>query len=129
MHNKYNPHFKSTYADLVAIREAVVPVFARHGLAIMQGTNIDRDLGFHLETRVLHVSGQSIVFRFPLPPDPSQVQKIGSVITYARRYSYAAIAAIVAEDDLDGNETLPATNGGGAVKGSASPADKGGHFL
>lgn len=137
IHNKHNSHFKSTYADLAAVRESVVPVFNKHGFAIIQGTNIDEFMGFHLETRVIHESGEQMVFRFPLPPDVSRVQQVGSVITYARRYSYAAIAGIVAEEDLDGNETLQAANGGGRSPGAksaggrphAGASEDGGTFL
>lgn len=128
VHNKHNSHFKSTYADLAAVRECVVPVFNRHGFAIIQGTNCDAVAGFHLETKILHESGGQMIFRFPLPPDVGRVQQVGSVITYARRYSYAAIAGIVAEEDLDGNETLSSPNGGGrsAASGPASGPNPGG---
>lgn len=137
IHNKHNSHFKSTYADLAAVREAVVPVFNKHGFAIVQGTNVDLSAGFHLETKVIHESGGQMVFRFPLPPDVGRVQQVGSVITYARRYSYAAIAGIVAEEDLDGNETLQNTNGGGrataanttAANATAANRSGGGTFL
>ena len=126
-HNRFNSHFKSSYADLAAVKECVVPIFLRHGLSILQGTNVTAELGFHLETRIRHTSGQEVIFRFPLPPDTMQIQKVGSVITYARRYTYAMIGAIVAEDDLDGNETI-------ATKSAGRPADDGkgdggGHFL
>lgn len=133
VHNRFNSHFKSSYADLAAVRECVVPVFNKHGFAVVQGTNVDAHAGFHLETRILHESGGQIVFRFPLPPDVGRVQQVGSVMTYARRYSYAAIAGIVAEDDLDGNETLSNTHGGGrsAAAGTAAAANTGagGTFL
>lgn len=133
VHNRFNSHFKSSYADLAAVRECVVPVFNRHGFAVIQGTNVDAVSGFHLETKILHESGGQLTFRFPLPGDVGKVQQVGSVITYARRYSYAAIAGIVAEDDLDGNETIQNSNGGGrtATQGATTGANTGagGTFL
>ena len=30
--NAKNPHFKSTYADLASMRDAVIPVLSAHGL-------------------------------------------------------------------------------------------------
>ena len=124
-HNRFNSHFKSSYADLAAVKAEVVPIFLKHGLSIIQGTNVDGERGFHLETRVRHISGQEIIFRFPLPPDTMQIQKVGSVITYARRYTYAMVGGIVAEDDLDGNETIPNK----PAAATAEKSDDGGHFL
>ena len=34
--NSANPHFRSKYADLAEIINTVRPVFAKHGLAIVQ---------------------------------------------------------------------------------------------
>ena len=34
--NKVNPHFKSKYADLAAIRDAVVPALSKNGVAVVQ---------------------------------------------------------------------------------------------
>jgi len=34
--DKVNPHFKSKFASLAAVRDAVVPVLARHGIAMTQ---------------------------------------------------------------------------------------------
>ncbi len=31
-----NPHFGSKYASLVAVREAVIPILNKHGLALTQ---------------------------------------------------------------------------------------------
>ena len=100
--NKTNPHFKSKYADLSGIREALLPVFAKHGLTVAQLTDI-RDGQLVLVTRLIHKSGESMDSVFPLVPERQTPQSMGSAITYARRYCLAAIGCISADEDDDGN--------------------------
>ena len=58
-----NPHFKSRYADLAAVRDAVVPVLAKHGLAVLQmPTDVPGPDGTYLPaltTLLTHTSGES----------------------------------------------------------------------
>jgi uncharacterized membrane protein YgcG len=114
--NKTNPHFRSRYADLAAVRDAIIPVFAKHGLSIVQCPSVEDFSGFHLETRLIHSSGEEIVWRFPLPGDVTKMQAIGSAISYARRYTLSAIAGVASEEDDDGNAATN-TNGGGQSGG------------
>lgn len=99
--NKVNPHFKNKYADLAAIRDAVMPALNKHGLALVQMTAI-HDGAMTLVTRILHESGEIIESQYPLPM-AARPQELGSALTYARRYSMAAICGIAAEEDDDGN--------------------------
>lgn len=117
--NKSNPHFRSRYADLSAVRDAIVPVFAKHGLSILQAPHMDNFEGFALETRLMHESGAEIVWKFPLPHDINKMQQVGSAITYARRYTLSAIAGIASEEDDDGN-AAQVTNGRGSAGGNAA---------
>jgi hypothetical protein len=98
--NKVNPHFKSKYADLAGIRDTVIPALAKHGLAVMQGTDTT-DTGLVVVTRLSHISGQWIESRFPIAFDKPQA--MGSAYTYARRYSLSAMCCISAEEDDDAN--------------------------
>ena len=98
--NKVNPHFKSKYADLAGIRDTVVPILAKHGLAVMQGTDTT-ETGLVVVTRLSHNSGQWIESRFPIAFDKPQA--MGSAYTYARRYSLSAMCCISAEEDDDAN--------------------------
>lgn len=126
--NKTNPHFRSRYADLAAVRDAIIPVFSKYGLSIVQSPTADDGIGFYLETRLIHASGEEIVWRFPLPSDVSKMQSVGSAISYARRYTLSAIAAVASEEDDDGNAAQN-TNGGGQAGGRAAAggAQAGGH--
>ena len=99
--NKTNPHFKSKYADMTAVLEAVRRPLAEHGLAVTQTTEV-RDGALVLVTRMGHSSGQWIAGEYPLP-NTGRPHEIGSAMTYAKRYSLSAIVGISADDDDDGN--------------------------
>lgn len=98
---RVNPHFKSHYADLAAIRDAVVPALAKQGIALTQTMDFLPDNSFVLVTTLTHSTGQFIDSYYPLPNDPSKPQIMGAALTYARRYSLASICGIAAEDDDD----------------------------
>lgn len=98
--NSVNPHFKSRYADLAAIRDTVMPVLTKHGLALTQTTQY-QDGVLVLHTTLWGPDGAKIESTYPLPIDKPQV--MGSGMTYARRYTLAAIAGISAEEDDDAN--------------------------
>lgn len=115
--NSTNPHFKNNYADLESVLATVRPVFARHGLAVMQAPGkLVRDgdsLHMSLTSVLVHQSGQHLAFETQLPVGKDvTAQKAGSAITYARRYALAAIAGITQTDD-DANA---ASDGPGAVE-------------
>jgi hypothetical protein len=96
-----NPHFNSRYATLAAIRDATIPHLAKHGLSIHQITKMNGN-GMLLATRLGHSSGQMIESVYPIPVS-DKPHIMGSAITYARRYSWAAITGIAAEEDDDAN--------------------------
>jgi hypothetical protein len=96
-----NPHFKSRYATLAAVRQAVRKPFSENGLAVTQFPRTGE--GFiEVETFLAHgESGQYIsdILRMPVPQFTPQ--GIGAVITYAKRYALMAIAAVASSDDDD----------------------------
>jgi len=96
-----NPHFKSNYADLTSIWEACREALSKNGLSVVQIPGFDAN-DVWLETMILHSSGESISGRYPLRPQQNTPQAYGSALTYARRYSLAAMVGVVADDD-DGN--------------------------
>jgi hypothetical protein len=99
--NKKNPHFKSSYADMNAVLDAVRKPLLDNGLAVTQTTEM-RNGVFCLITRLAHQSGEWIAGEYPLPAT-GRPHEIGSAITYAKRYSLSAIAGISADEDDDGN--------------------------
>lgn len=96
-----NPFFKSKYADLNSVVDAVRIPFAENGLSYSQFP-IFEDGKVGVETILMHSSGEWISSKLLLPMVKQDPQAAGSAITYARRYALQAIAGIPAEDD-DGN--------------------------
>lgn len=99
--NAANPHFRSKYADLAEVLNTVRPVFAKHGLSIVQSTGFDGSL-VSVTTLVGHAEGGFITSTASCVPAKTDAQGVGSATTYLRRYSLAAMAGIAQEDD-DGN--------------------------
>ena len=96
--NADNPFFKSNYTDLAAMAESLYPLLSAEGLAVVQG-----GFGDALSTILVHTSGEWIESSLPMPNEPNP-QKLGSVITYFRRYALAAIVGAASEgEDDDGN--------------------------
>jgi hypothetical protein len=90
-----NPFFKSRYADLASVIEAAREPLAKNGLAVIQLIN---ETG-GVETVLTHSSGEWISSTIQLTPKTNSPQDAGSSITYARRYSYAAIVGLAQVDD------------------------------
>lgn len=101
--DKRNPHFKSTYATLESVIDAVSDSLHKHGLVLIQSPDCGPD-GVVLVTQLVEVtSGTSIACRYPLTPvKPNDPQALASALTYARRYSALSLLGIAPEDD-DGN--------------------------
>lgn len=112
-----NPFFKSKYADLSAVVEAIKKPLADNGLAYTQATDIDEHGGVIVETTLMHSSGQWVESRLRMMPVKNDPQGIGSCITYARRYGLQSLVGLPADDD-DGNAASGnATNANGTKKG------------
>lgn len=99
-----NPFFKSKYASLESILPVVEPILKDNGLVITSNMN-----GHTLITAIVHCeSGEKIESSFELPA-LQDLQKMGSAITYARRYSIVALLNLNVDEDVDGNQ--PKENG------------------
>jgi hypothetical protein len=83
----------------------VRPVFGRHGLALTQWPSVTGS-DVTVVTLVSHASGQWIRGELAAKAAGTDPQKIGSAITYLRRYAAMAAAGIAPEDD-DGNDAAP----------------------
>ncbi|MGL4679921.1 MAG: ERF family protein [Plesiomonas shigelloides] len=105
--NAANPHFRSKYADLAEVLNTVRPVFAKHGVAVVQSPSYC-DGQVAVTTTLMHTSGQWIMGTISAPISKADAQGVGSAITYCRRYSLAAFAGIAQEDD-DGNAAAIST--------------------
>ena len=98
-----NPHFRSTFATLNAHLKAVEPLLIKYGCTLTQPTGYDARTGINVQiTKITHTaSGEAIESSLALG-EQKDMQKLGSAITYARRYTLGCLLAMQAEDD-DGN--------------------------
>jgi hypothetical protein len=103
-----NPFFKSKYADLASVVEAIRSAFAANGLSYIQTVEPSQADEVRVETMILHSSGEWISCGvLALPVSKVDAQGYGSALTYARRYSLSAAVGIAPEDD-DGNAATAA---------------------
>lgn len=103
--DKVNPFFKSSYADLGSVWDAARPVLSKHGLCVMQTTELTQDK-IVMVTTLAHTSGQWVKSYLPLNPAKNDSQGVGAAITYLRRYSLSAIVGVVCDDDDDGETAM-----------------------
>jgi hypothetical protein len=111
-----NPFFKSKYADLNAIREAVLPVLNENGISVLQLTGTNFNGKPVVTTTLLHESGEYISAETEIVVSKqNDPQAQGSAISYARRYGLQAMVCIGAEDD-DGEKAMSRTSAPAATK-------------
>lgn len=97
-----NPHFKTKYADLTAVIEAIKPALIRNGLFFTQRPQPSEG-GVTIETVIGHASGEEMSLgSLFVPANKQDAQGFGSALTYARRYALVTAFGVPVEDD-DGN--------------------------
>jgi hypothetical protein len=100
-----NPFFKSKYADLNAIREAVIPVLNAHGISVLQPIVHFENKNF-VKTILLHESGELLESLTEIIYNKqNDAQAQGSGISYARRYALQSFVCVGADDD-DGQKAV-----------------------
>ena len=96
-----NPHFKSRYADLASVIDAVRPHLSVNGIAFVQDVTTEPGL-VCVETTLYHKSGQWLSNKLAVACKDLSPQPVGSAITYARRYTLMALCGIAPAEDDDG---------------------------
>jgi len=103
-----NPFFKSNYLSLNGLIEAVEEVLVKHYLLLLQpiaeGMVITKIIDTDCESGEVEVVTSSIAL-----PNIQDPQKLGSAITYYRRYTLQSLLGLQAEDD-DGNSATKHVN-------------------
>jgi hypothetical protein len=95
--DRENPFFRSNYATLLAIVTMLKPILAKHGLAYTQTVE-----NGNMVTRIFGDGDGQIESSIPFACDSKDPQKVGSYVSYLRRYSLsAAFGVVVAEDETD----------------------------
>lgn len=93
-----NPFYKSKYMTLDNIVETIAPLLKEHKLLVFHNTK-----NKEVCTTVCDIESEDkIVSKFPLPEN-NDPQKLGSAVTYAKRYNIGQLFNIVTDEDDDGN--------------------------
>jgi ERF superfamily len=98
----FNPHFKSRYATLDAVLDAISHALATNGLLITQPIVVRGDKQVLITILSLAGSWDTIESEMILPT-VSDPQKLGSAISYYRRYAICSLLGITADEDDDAN--------------------------
>jgi len=102
----YNPFFKSYFADIGELVKASRPALTKYGLSVTQCVKLDEE-GSYLETILGHSSGQYLSSNVRISPAKTDIQALGSYLSYLKRYTYGAIVGVFIEgEDDDGEEVM-----------------------
>lgn len=93
-----NPHFKTQYADLASVWEAVKKPLADNNLIVTQWPRTVGN-GVEIETMLFHTSGEFLADCLWVPCSKNDAQGLGSAITYGRRYALMAVLGVCPVDD------------------------------
>lgn len=95
-----NPYFKSKYLPLDELQKTLAPALQEQGLLVLHRTDDNAVCTF-----VFNVDDpqEQLFSRFPLLPY-LEPQKVGSAISYAKRYNLGQLFNIITDEDDDGNK-------------------------
>lgn len=97
------------YASLASGLDIVRKSLGQNEIAIVQTTAIDQAAGqIQLTTLLAHASGEWISSDWPVcaVSETASPHRMGTALTYARRYALFALVGIAGEDDLDAPDLL-----------------------
>lgn len=97
--DKENPFFKSSYLDINSLLAQLQPILEKHKVVVMQPLhNIEGKPA--LKTLVCNTEDHKEILQATIPlPDLQDPQKMGSAITYYRRYALQSLFLLQAQDD------------------------------
>jgi hypothetical protein len=102
-----NPFFKSKYFDINSLIAQLLPLLEKYNLTVIQPLCCDNNGRPAIETIVYDNENQPIstqrkeelIRSYITLPDLQDPQKMGSAITYYRRYALQSLFLLQAEDD------------------------------
>ena len=98
--DKSNPYFKSKYADISTILYVVQQPLAECGLYIFNQQSTEHPN--MLITAIVHAESEThIQTMTELKTRQSNMQEVGSALTYARRYALANLLSLLIDDPTD----------------------------
>lgn len=127
-----NPFFRSKYADLADVKDACRAALTDNGLSFLHTVDSTDGETVTVACMLIHESGEWISCSLTVKPGKARarpqnnqqqqrersdgdsgdagtvtLQAIGSAITYARRFTLAAMAGVATEDDDGNGASLP----------------------
>ncbi|CAK0767981.1 hypothetical protein CCP3SC1_510019 [Gammaproteobacteria bacterium] len=110
--SKTGANYTYNYADIADIQRAIAPTMCQFGLSVTFDSAQSGDT-LTVICIVHHVNGHNEQATFPVPIDRAarmnDTQKVGSALTYGRRYALCAALGIVTAEDDDDGQTLSAS--------------------
>lgn len=98
-----NPFFKSKYMDINGLLAQLLPLLEKYKLCVIQPLCCDNNGRPAIETVVFDLDSadmkKEIVRNYITLPDLTDPQKMGSAITYYRRYSLQSLFLLQSQDD------------------------------
>jgi hypothetical protein len=92
--NAKNPHFKNNYADINALIEEVEPILLENRLLLLQPIEDG-----YVYTKIICIDSNDRTISCMKLPEIQDPQKIGSAVTYYRRYTLQSLLSLQAIDD------------------------------
>jgi hypothetical protein len=92
--NAKNPHFKNNYADINALIEEVEPILLENRLLLLQPIEDG-----YVYTKIICIDSNDRTISCMKLPEIIDPQKIGSAVTYYRRYTLQSLLSLQAVDD------------------------------
>ena len=99
--NETNPFFKSKYCDINALLAEIEPILHAHNLLLLQPIENNT-----VATKIYDIESGQVIESSMTLPDLQDPQKMGSAVTYYRRYTCVSLLGLQAIDN-DGNLTPP----------------------
>lgn len=90
-----NPFFKSKYFDVNKLLSEVEPILQKHGLLLLQPIQENKVYTMIYDSE----NGNDFIESEIALPNIQDPQKLGSAITYFRRYTLQSLLGLQAEDD------------------------------
>tara|TARA_R110000744_G_scaffold6534_2_gene22816 strand:+ start:1999 stop:2529 length:531 start_codon:yes stop_codon:yes gene_type:complete len=101
-----NPFYKSKYFDINSLIKQLQPLLEKNNLVLLQPIESDFETNTeYVVTKLICPNTEKSIESRKKLSTQSDPQKLGSEITYYRRYTLQSLLALQAEDD-DGNKAI-----------------------
>lgn len=116
-----NPFYKSSYADLASVQDAIRDPLSDNELAVIQGASSEA-ARVTVTTLIAHSSGEWISSSLSATAKDESPQSLGSCVSYLRRYGISSLVGVAQVDD-DGESAQPRPAQKYPVKGIEAAKD------